>query len=217
MLRYVLAAGAAALLSTGASAQIVNGGFEAPTVEGSCCTTTPPTPLPGWTVDAGNVNVVLGTFGSTNGNLAYEGSQYLDLVGEGTVGSLSQSFATVAGQVYSLTFAFSHNLFSGLGSASASYSVGDSTGAFSHSTGSNANLAWTLLNTNFTATGANTTLNFTNLTGGGNAGVLIDGVSVAAAVPEAATWAQMLLGFGILGGATSVSRRRRRNTLPAAV
>ena len=71
MLRVVLAASAALMISTGASAQIVNGGFEAPTVPGSCCVTTPPSPLPGWTVNAGNVNVVNGTFGSSSGNLAF--------------------------------------------------------------------------------------------------------------------------------------------------
>lgn len=217
MLRVILAASAALMISTGASAQIVNGGFEAPTVPGSCCVTTPPSPLPGWTVNAGNVNVVNGTFGSSSGNLAFEGTQYLDLVGEGTVGSLSQSFATVAGQVYTLSFAFAHNLFAGTTSASASYSLGSLNGVVTHNTGSTSNLGWQLFSGNFTAVGSTSSLTFTNLTGATNAGVLLDAVAVQTAVPEAATWAQMLLGFGILGGATRLSRRRRPMTLPAAV
>ncbi len=217
MLRYILAGTAALIIASSASAQVVNGGFEAPVISNPCCSTVPPSALPGWTIGSGNVNVVNGTFGSSAGNLAYEGSQYLDLVGEGGVGSISQSFATVAGQVYSLTFAFSHNLFSGTPAASASFSVGDLASAISHSSGSTANLDWQLFVGNFTALGATSTLSFTNLTGGRNEGVFLDAVSVQTAVPEASTWAQLLLGFGILGGVTSASRRRRRLRLPASV
>jgi len=189
---------------------IVNGSFENPTVSPPCCNTVPPDSLPGWTATP-NVNVVLGTFSSTNGNLAFDGNQYLDLVGQGGTGSISQTFATNAGSRYNLSFVYSHNLFNpAVTSASASLSVGNLLDTISHSTGSNANLDWTNYFATFTATGSSTTLNFTNLTGGLNEGVLLDAVSIQA-VPEPATWAIMILGFGAIG----LQIRRRRTATHA--
>ena len=199
----------AMLVATSASAQVANGGFEAPTVTGPCCTTTPPEPLPGWTVTSGDVNVVAGTFSSSAGNLAYEGDQYLDLVGQSGSGALSQAVATTAGLTYEFSFAYSHNLFSGLSSASASYAAGTLGGTVTHSTGSNADLDWRVFTGRFVATGPSTTISFANLTGGQNEGVFLDAVSLAA-VPEPATWALMILGFGAIGGAL-----RRRRATPA--
>ena len=211
LIKILLAATALALVPTPASAVelIVNGGFENPTVANPCCTTVPPAPLPGWTVSP-NVNVVNGTFSSTAGNLAEEGAQYLDLVGEGGTGAISQTFATVAGQVYTLSFIFSHNLFSGTPSASASFSVDGLVGSVFHNSGSTSDLDWLIFSGNFLADNSSATLNFTNLTGGINEGVLLDAISVQAAVPEPATWAMMLLGFGAIGGAMRASRRKQR-------
>ena len=211
MYRLALAATAALLISTSASAAelIVNGGFENPTITDPCCSTVPPEALPGWTIDTGNVNVVNGTFGSSAGNLAKEGNQYLDLVGQGGIGSLSQSFATVAGQMYTLNFAFSHNLFGGTPSASASFLVGGLSGTVAHSTGSTSNLDWQSFVGNFTATGPTSTLKFTNLTGGSNEGIFLDAVSVQSAVPEPATWAMMLMGFAGIGFGMRRSRAVR--------
>src|SRR5689334_16949958 len=108
MLRYVLAAGALAVIpATSLSAQIVtNGGFENPTISDPCCNTAPPAVIPGWTPTP-NVNVVNGTFSSSPAgtNLAYEGTQYLDLVGQGGTGSISQLLTLDPG-VYTLSFAF---------------------------------------------------------------------------------------------------------------
>ncbi len=186
-------------VSASAADLITNGGFEDPNVSNACCSTVPPDALPGWTVNFGNVNVVNGTFSSSNGNLAHEASQYLDLVGQGGIGSISQVISTVAGQVYTLSFWYSHNLFAGLGSASASVSVDGLSDSVTHSTGSNANLGWQLYSKNFTATGSSATLNFTNTAGAGNEGVFLDAVSISAAVPEPSTWAMMFLGFGAIG------------------
>jgi hypothetical protein len=209
MLRYILAAGALGLVPTTAlSAQVVtNGGFETPTVSPPCCSTVPPDSLDGWTATP-NVNVVLGTFDSTNGNLAYEGNQYLDLVGQGGTGSIYQDLTTAIGQTYTLTFAYSHNLFtpSSATSASASVAVGSLFDIVMHSTGDTSNLDWQIYSNTFTATGTTTRLTFTNLTGGVNEGVFLDAVSVAA-VPEPATWAMMLLGFCGIGFAMRRGRR----------
>ena len=135
MLRYVLPALAIGLLSTAASAQVTNGGFEDPVVSGPCCSTVPPDSLTGWTATP-NVNVVLGSFNNTPSpavpGLAYEGNQYVDLVGQsgdaGYVGgSIEQLLTLISGNTYTLTFAYSHNLFSPdvTNSASARVTVGD--------------------------------------------------------------------------------------------
>ena len=215
MIRSLLAASVIALIPASASAAdlITNGGFENPVVASPCCSTVPTDSLPGWTVPTGNVNVVNGTFASSAGNLAFEGNQYLDLVGQGGVGSLSQTFNTVLNQAYTLSFVFSHNLFSGITSASASLNVGSLTDVITHTGGTNANLAWQNYSNTFVAAGPTTTLNFTNLTGGDNEGMFLDAVSVNAvevnptgAVPEPSTWAMMMMGFGAVG----LGLRRRK-------
>lgn len=212
MLRYTLAAVAIGLISTTASAQIVtNGGFEAPVITDPCCNTVPPDSLPGW-IATPNVNVVNGTFDSTAGNLAYQGNQYLDLVGQGGSGSISQTLSLTPGQLYSLTFAYSHNLFdpAEATSASALVTIDGFAAIFSHDTGNTSNLDWQIFSGSFVATGPDT-LNFTNISGGPNEGVLLDAISVAA-VPEPATWAMMLLGFAGIGFA--MRRRRSHSELP---
>lgn len=208
--RLLLAAAAAAFVSTSASATelITNGGFEDPVISHPCCNTVPPDSLPGWSVTP-NINVVNGTFGASppGTNLAYEGNQYLDLVGQGGAGSISQSFNTVAGEVYRLSFAFSHNLFSGIPTASANFSVDGLAGVLVHTGGSNADLGWQTYTGGFTADDASATLNFTNLTGGINEGIFLDAVSVQA-VPEPSTWALLILGFAAIGGAMRSARRK---------
>ena len=212
MLRHVLAATAISFMPTTAFAAnlVTNGGFETPTVSPPCCSTVPPDSLDGWTATP-NVNVVLGTYSSTNGNLAAEGNQYLDLVGQGGTGSIFQDLITEIGGVYTLSFVYSHNLFtpSSATSASASLSVGSLLDTISHSTGDTSNLDWLTYTNTFTATGTTTRLTFTNLTGGVNEGIFLDAVSVAA-VPEPATWAMMLLGFAGIGMAL---RRTRKPSL----
>ncbi len=201
--------------STAAHAQIVtNGGFEDPKVNNSCCITSPPTNIPGWTATP-NVNVVNGTFSSNppNTNLAYEGTQYLDLVGEGGTGSISQNLTTVANQWYTLSFMYSHNLFAGLTSASADIFINNIFfGSVTHTGGSNSDLAWTAFSGDFLATGTTTNLRFVNTAGSTNEGVFLDAINVAA-VPEPATWAMMLVGFGGMGLAMRRSNKRKHNVL----
>ena len=207
--RFVAAAAVASSLfiaTPGSATVLTNGGFEQPGVTNSCCITDPTTAIPGWTVPSGNVNVVNGFFSSNPyKNLAKEGAQYLDLVGEGTAGSISQTFGTVTGQVYNLSFFFSHNLFSGLQSASADVLInGVLFGSVTHTGGSTSDLNWQSFSKTFTASGTSTTLEFLNTKGGENTGVFLDAISVGA-VPEPATWAMMLLGFAGVG----YSMRRR--------
>jgi hypothetical protein len=70
---------------------------------------------------------------------------------------------------------------------------------------------WKTASMNFVATSGSQTLSF--LSKGTPNGLpptnLLDNVSMTAAVPEPATWAMMLVGFGMVGGA---ARYRRRST-----
>jgi hypothetical protein len=233
MKRFLVAASAIASFAlAGAPAQaaslLVNGGFEAPAIStfyqnfasGS-------TGITGWTVDAftpsggsgGNVDIVNGNYTPGGPSPAAGGAQFLDLVGFGTVGSIYQTFSTVAGQSYTVSFAYSHNLFGGDPSASAisgiygpgfsaaSYNLLQPFQAFSHNSGSASNLDWLTYSFNFVASGTEATLAFGNLSGGGNAGVLLDNVSVSGPVPEPATWVMMIAGFGLVG---ATLRRRSR-------
>ena len=202
-----LAGAALSLTPAVASAQIVsNGGFELPVISDPCCNTVPPDSLPGWTVLAGSVNVVNGTYGG-NGNLAYEADQYLDLVGQSAVGAISQDIATVAGQVYHLTFAYANNIFAGATTASAVVSIGTLLSPIIHTTSSTTDLDWTIFTGYFVGTGDPMTLLFNDTTGTQNGSIFLDAVTITA-VPEPATWAMMILGFGLAGMA--VRRRKRK-------
>jgi hypothetical protein len=97
---------------------LTNGGFEAPVAPtGSFMNEA--TSFPGWMVTTNNVDIVSG---SSPNPPAFEGSQYLDLVGTGSTGGIAQSFNTTVGQTYALSFEFANNPnFSG---ASANVTVG---------------------------------------------------------------------------------------------
>jgi choice-of-anchor C domain-containing protein len=215
----------AAMVATPAQAAnlLINGGFEAPAI-GSFFQNfgSGSTAITGWTVDTSNagenVDIVNGAFTPGGPSPAFEGTQYLDLVGFGTLGSIYQTFSTVAGQRYVLSFAYSHNLFGGDPSASAEFGLanGGVLGTllaprvtFSHVGGTNSNLNWQTYSYGFLAAGTQTTLGFLSGAGGNNAGVLLDAVSVTGAVPEPAAWALMIVGFGLVGSAA----RRRKPTV----
>lgn len=70
---------------------------------------------------------------------------------------------------------------------------------------------WNLASTSFTATQTSQVLSFLSLgTPSGQPPVaLLDGVSLTAAVPEPASWAMMIGGFGMVGGAMRRSRRAK--------
>ncbi len=227
-----------ALLMSAAPAQaanlLINGGFEAPAIGGFFANyASGSTAINGWTVDAftpsggsgGNVDIVNGIFTPGGPSPAAEGVQFLDLVGTGTVGSIYQTFSTIAGTKYNVNFSYSHNLFAGAPSASGIvgvYGAGFGAGNFnlllpfeavSHSTGTSTNLDWKTHAFSFTATGIETTLAFGNDSGGNNAGLLLDAISVSGAVPEPASWALMISGFGLAGAAM----RRRKSAVRVSV
>jgi hypothetical protein len=186
---------AAANLSSASAAIVLNGSFEDITnfvADGNdtMSLASGSTTMTGWTV----VNGALAWIGPTNpfSLTAQNGGYFLDLTGyhdDKPYGGFSQSIATTVNGKYALTFY--------LGS-SAQYGLPDSitatAGSASQTFTSTAttNNAWQLETLLFTATGASTTISLVGNSGSEYIG--LDNVGVAA-VPEASTWAMMILGF----------------------
>ncbi len=208
----LIAASALALLASPANAAtniLVNGSFETPDT-GSFVTD----PSASWSTS--NVDFVdNGFFGS---GFAFDGSQVVDLVGIGTSGSLSQSFASVLGKLYSFSFRYTGNvrLTPSAQTVAATITDGSSTildtGSIAAPDGVGNSSNWQLFSGSFVGTGNPLTVTFSG-TGAGNEGAALDDVQISAA-PEPSTWLMMILGFGLVGGA--LRRRRGMGNLAAA-
>ena len=201
---------ACALLSTSTvQAQlIINGGFEVPDTAEILTVNAGGTEIAPWVIGFVSVDVLDGTNPFAMG-AAYEGNQFLDLDGTPGPGSLMQSFATVPGLLYDLSFAYSHNYSNGTQGVG-QVRVFDTTGdrltfqPLVHNTGGPGNLDWRVANYSFTATQTSSTLEFQSLSGGGFGGLMLDGVQVNA-VPEPTT---ALFGFALVGALAGCRQRR---------
>ena len=176
---------------------IVNGGFEDPVLGPGVFYQNEATSFSGWTVAPNNVDIVNPTVGW--GAPAAEGNQVLDLVGFGATGGIaSTSFATTINTKYFFGFAYANNL--GFPGASASYNVYDASntsllgGTVTHSSSQTGNLNWNFVTGTFIADSTTSNLQFTEIVGGNNGGILLDAVEVSA-VPEPSTWAMLIVGF----------------------
>jgi hypothetical protein len=207
------------MLSSAAANQIVDGGFETPQIntfyQNYGAHTQDPYSGPSfdasWVIYVNNVDIVRGP-PTTNWN-AYEPYQFLDLVGYGSTGGIYQDFSTVAGQIYSLTFAYANN--PGFQGASAQVSVYNGwalptlpssnplySQTITHSGSQPGNIDWTLFTAQFVAASTTTELRFDELLGGNNAGVLLDDVAVdpvPAPVVGAGVPGLFILGGGLIG------------------
>jgi hypothetical protein len=191
---------------TGGAAKQGWGGF----TYGDCgpnCSANPA--LPGWTVAAGgNVDIVPASIGVWKP--AFELDHSLDLVGY-TIGSISQSFATVAGANYALSFHYSKNValsqdpstatvtLAGAGFAgwSDTLSVADADAGTANA------MKWLAYKPyTFQGTGNPITLTFTATNEQSQGGVFIDAVAV---VPEPEAYMLALAALGVLG----VAAKRR--------
>jgi hypothetical protein len=222
----LLIAGLGVAQDAAAANLLVNGGFETP-VQGPPDFATFNVPagsslITGWNVVQGNVDLTTtANYGPLTNTLDPASVQDIDLIGDkngsnGVFGGLSQSFATVAGQTYRLTFDYSHNpgTFSSNGYA-AQVTVGDLSTQVSQTANQ---LGWVAFSQTFTANSDLTLLLFIDTQGAFNAGVYLDDVAVEAVavtpgVPEPATWAMMILGFAGIGAMTY---RRRKSAMLAA-
>lgn len=176
---------------------ITNGDFETTTlgnINGFHVANAGTNVITGWTIGGTSVDVINGAYGAVAGNS-------IDLLGTPGPGSLSQSFNTIAGHNYLVSFALSAN---GGGGDSKSMTV---------SVGNNASFNYLGEVNKFTNQSFLYTANYSGLTAltftsaaSGYSGAVIDNVSVMAAVPEPSTYAMMLGGLGLVG---FMSRRRK--------
>lgn len=120
----------------------------------------------------------------------FSGTQSLDMEGAvGASGVIFQSFTTMAGDMYNLSFEYGNNP-DGSGGTMNILVTGNGTLVdqnVSHNTSTVADIDYTLFSRTFTANSASTTLQFSAVTNSGF-GVVIDDVSVnPASVPEPST------------------------------
>ncbi|WP_293682761.1 PEPxxWA-CTERM sorting domain-containing protein [uncultured Phenylobacterium sp.] len=157
-----------------------------------------------WMVAGGTVDLVgPGLFAE----LCNAGSKCVDLDGSSANAGVftSSAFELIAGETYTATYDLAANRRVGaddvltveFGTASAVYTLASTSASDPFATYS---LSFTPV-----TTGAYS-LSFSTA-GGDNVGPLLDNVLVSAAIPEPATWAMMIMGFG---GAGTLIRRRRR-------
>ena len=216
------AAVALAAVSSGASAAelIVNGDFEANPV-------TPSLPTP-FTVSPGaEIFVVEGiayqgccaTTGTTEqyaNQFATFGSANLP-----NISTLSQSFGTIAGAAYLFSFDWGALGAAGLSQTITAQIIDNATNdilvdfSATDETSSDLGSAFNFVERNFIASGVSARVAFSAAPLQAiDVDLVLDNVSVTGpAVPEPATWAFMIVGFGAVGGA--MRRTRRRVMAPA--
>ena len=164
--------------------------------------------LTGWTVTNGSVetDLTIPTFGAPT---ASGNPQNLDLDGN-SAGTISQSFATTAGQAYTLAFFYSNNPYGPGAAATVTISDSLTDTALDHPLGRGGRLSGLAVRPgdvrrDFNCGDAHVHLERPGL---GYHGILLDNVSVAAVQPSSMT----LLGLGSLGIAAIARRRRNRRS-----
>ena len=199
---FALAAIAAVPTAAGA-ASIANGSFEDGTDPGVFTTVgTGQTNITGWDVLSGSVDYI-GSYWQ-----ASDGTRSVDLSGN-SIGTLGQTVTGLtAGQSYRVTFDVSRNPDGGVNPRTGIFSANgqDFNFAYSDATSNRADMKWATVSYTFLATGATALISFASDASGGCCyGPALDNVRIDA-VPEPASWALMLGGFGLLG---ATIRRRR--------
>jgi len=167
---------------------LVNGSFEQGTPTGAFTTLhLNSTAITGWTVTDENIDIV-GTYWQQK-----SGTRSIDL--DGTVnGCLSQTFATVPGQAYAVTFWLAGNPGGSVATKTMFMRAALDSVPFSFTTTGHttANMGWIQQGFSFIATGATTTLDMCGTGLNDGWGCAIDDVVVDVALPTArSTWGRI--------------------------
>lgn len=227
-LHNLILAGALATAAVAGSAQatelLQNGSFEGPVIGGGSYV------YPGQNIASGTANLAASTqdfwtyigsalVGATGSNPWYggaapagqDGAQFASLQGTSTI---SQTF-TMLGSILNVSWLAGGRPFNGGDNGDQTYKItvgALSSGDFSTTSGQ----VFAAQGAHFTGltSGQQYTLSFVGLDSfpGRNTNdetAFIDRVSATGAVPEASTWALMLVGFGGLGGMLRLQRRQR--------
>jgi hypothetical protein len=198
---------------------IGNGGFETPALGGAVYGQYfGGQAIGAWTVTGADVLTVESGYAEPGISFtAGEGQQSLDITGAGNTSpadGVYQDVATVAGQKYTLKFL----LGNADGSQNPVYTLPSSIGVsidggavtnYTNAAVTPLGINWATKYYSFTATGATTRVAFSNTTPSSPVTDNFAGLdAVSLSVPEPASWALMLSGFGLVGATV---RRRRGN------
>lgn len=207
-MRGIFAAAAIACMATASqAATIVNGSFENGAFSGAGFDTLGAgnTSITGWTIGGAGVDWIGSHWTAADGNRSLDLSAL-------SGGIVSQVVATEAGQRYKVSFGMAGNPDGTPTDKVINVSVdGDQGAGFNFSTvgKSRSNMGWVNYDYYFTAGTASSTLSFFSPINTPS-GPALDNVSISA-VPEASTWALLIVGFGMVG----VTARRRRTSVAA--
>lgn len=183
--KQILVTGAAGVLVFGGLATVAfaaafsNGSFESGTNPGSYTTLSVGSGnITNWSVVSGTVDYI-GTFWT-----ASDGSRSIDMSGNGA-GAISQTFDTIAGHPYKVTFDMAGNPGGGPTVKTMTVDAGGAPTSYSFNiTGkTTAAMGWTQKRFDFTATGSTTTLTFTSLVNT-TAGPALDNVDITDLMPK---------------------------------
>lgn len=168
--------------------------------------------IPNWTILAGTNVDIVSALGAPGNAPAADGKQYLDLVGTGDSGGISQTFDTTKNQTYTLSFDYGNNPWSTTtASALITVALNGLSANVTHSTSTQSNIDWTLFTMTFLGNGSPMTLSFLNTVGGNSGGVLLDNIVVATPLPAALPlFAGGLAMIGLIG------RKRRKSVASVA-